>query len=98
MRTGTLSCITHRRNRLSFAHALAFVDEDFGQMGILSFDLLAVVQNYFAELAVDGLHNRVSGRLDRSSHRLGNIHPGMVLHLARPGEGRIPTPETTAPF
>jgi hypothetical protein len=43
MGTGAPPYITHRRDRLPLADALAFVNKDFRQMGIFSFDLLTVV-------------------------------------------------------
>ena len=60
----------------------------------MSFDLLAMVQNYCAALAVDRLHNRVAGSMDRSSYGIGNIQSGVILHLSRPG--RRPHPDTGA--
>ena len=79
MRTGALSPITHLGDRLSHAHPLPLVDQNLGEVGIMSFDLLAMVQNYCAALAVDRLHNRVAGSMDRSSYGFGNIQSGVIL-------------------
>jgi hypothetical protein len=43
MRTSAVSLIAHLSDRLTLAHALAFADQDLGEVGIMSFDLLAMV-------------------------------------------------------
>src|SRR5262245_56021615 len=84
MRTGALSCITHRGDLLSLAYVLAFADKDFREVGILGFDLLAMVQYERPALTVDRFYNCVSRRLDRGSKRFGNVQPRVVFLFAGP--------------
>jgi hypothetical protein len=90
MRAGALSGITHLRDRLSFMDMLSLVDENFGEVGVLSFDILAMVQDNRPVFAVDGRDDRIAAGVHRRTHRLGYVQPGMVLHLTRPGRGTHP--------
>ena len=92
MRTGALPGISHLRDCLSSMDMFSLVDENLGEVGVLSFDVLAVVQDNRPVFAVGGLDNRVTGGMHRRAYRLGYIQPRMVLHLTR--QGRWPHPKT----
>src|SRR5262245_31287212 len=84
MRPGAPSFTSHGRDLLSLTHVLAFHDKNFGEVGILGFDLLAMVQYECPALTVDRFYNRVSRRPDWSSERFRNVQPRVVFHLSGP--------------